>query len=288
MRAWRHEPLVHFLGLGALLFILNGVFGNSVTVDPTITVSEPEIARLAQLFAAQWERPPTREELDGLVEQQIREEVLYREAVAMGLDQNDAIVRRRLVQKLEFLSQDLVDDNASESDLRAFFETHAASFEEPAVLTFSHVYFNPDRRGDSLRGDAELLLADLRAGSVDEPAELGDTFLLPLSFAQRSAREVAGLFGTDFAAQLTALEVGSWQGPVVSGYGLHLVLLQVRVDAHLPEFGVVRDKVHTEYLNVQRRDADERMYQRLRERYRIDIAWPTEVDVVDPTTARSE
>ena len=112
MRAWRHEPLVHFLGLGALLFILNGVFGNSAPVDPTITVSEPEIARLAQLFAAQWQRPPTREELDGLVEQQIREEVLYREAVAMGLDQNDTIVRRRLVQKLEFLSQDLVDDNA--------------------------------------------------------------------------------------------------------------------------------------------------------------------------------
>jgi len=120
MKRWLREPLVHFLGLGALLFILNGVFGNSAPVDPTITVSAPEVTRLAQLFAAQWQRPPTRGELDGLVERQIREEVLYREAVALGLDQNDTIVRRRLVQKLEFLSQDLVDENPSEADLRAF------------------------------------------------------------------------------------------------------------------------------------------------------------------------
>jgi len=288
MRAWRREPLVHFLGLGALLFILNGVFGNSATVGPTITVSEPSIARLAQLFTAQWHRPPTRAELNGLVEQQIREEVLYREAVAMGLDQNDTIVRRRLVQKLEFLSQDLVDDDAAESDLRAFFEDNAASFEEPAILTFSHVYFNPDRHGDSLRGDAELLLADLRAGSAGDVAELGDTFLLPLHFAQRSQREVAGLFGTAFAAELATLEVGSWQGPVASGYGLHLVLLQERVDAHLPEFGAVRDKVRNEYLNMRRRDADEAMYQRLREQYRIDIAWPTEADGAEATTERSK
>lgn len=277
MKAWLREPLVHFLALGALLFILNGVFGSSVPVDATITVSEPEIARLAQLFSAQWQRPPTRAELDGLVEQQIREEVLYREAVALGLDQNDTIVRRRLVQKLEFLSQDLVDENPSEADLRGFFAENAARFEEPAVLTFAHIYLNPDRRGDSLRGDAELLLADLRADSAADTDELGDTFLLPLNYAQRSQREVAGLFGSDFAADLATLEVGSWQGPVASGYGLHLVLVQERVDAHIPEFGTVRDKVRTEYLNVRRRDADQAMYQQLRERYRIDVMWPAEI-----------
>lgn len=278
MKRWLREPLVHFVALGALLFVLNGVFGDSAADDPSITVSEPEIVRLAQLFAAQWQRPPTREELDGLVERQIREEVLYREAVALGLDQNDTIVRRRLVQKLEFLSQDLVDDEGSESDLRAFFEDNAARFEEPAALTFTHVYFNPDRRGDSLQGDAELALAELRADPDGEPAEFGDTFLLPLSFAQRSQREVAALFGADFAGQLEALQVGEWQGPVASGYGLHLVLLQERVDARIPEFGAVRDKVRTEYRSERRRDADEAMYQRLREQYRIDVAWPIEVE----------
>jgi len=288
MKGWLREPLVHFLGLGALLFILNGMFGNSAPTDPSIVVSEPQIARLAQLFSAQWQRPPTREELDGLVEQQIREEVLYREAVALGLDQNDTIVRRRMVQKLEFLSQDLVDENPSETDLRTFFEDNAARFLEPAVLTFAHVYLNPDDRGDSLSGDAALLLADLRAGSAGDTAELGDTFLLPLSFAQRSQREVAGLFGADFAADLTSLEVGSWQGPIASGYGLHLVLLAERVDARVPDFGTVRDKVRTEYLSVQRREADETMYQQLRERYRIDVVWPSGIDDAGGAEERPE
>jgi len=288
MKGWLREPLVHFLLLGGLLFVLSGLLGSSTPADPAITVSAPEVARLAQLFAAQWQRPPTRGELDGLVEQQIREEVLYREAVALGLDRNDAIVRRRLVQKLEFLSQDLVDENPSEADLRAFFKANAARFEEPAILTFTHVYLNPDRRGDSLRGDAELLLADLRAGSAADTDELGDTFLLPLNFAQRSQREIAGLFGADFAADLATLEVGSWQGPVGSGYGLHLVLLQERVDAHVPEFGSVRDKVRTEYLSVQRRDADETMYQRLRERYRVDVMWPAEIEAASEAAERSE
>ncbi len=288
MKSWLREPLVHFLVLGALLFILNGMFGSSAPADPTIRVSEPAIARLAQLFSAQWQRPPTRAELDGLVEQQIREEVLYREAVALGLDQNDTIVRRRLVQKLEFLSQDLVDENPSEADLRGFFQENAERFEEPAVLTFTHVYLNPDRRGDSLRGDAELLLDDLRADSAGDAADLGDTFLLPLTFAQRSQREVAGLFGADFAADLATLEVGSWQGPVASGYGLHLVLVQERINARVPEFGAVRDKVRLEYLSVQRRDADETMYQRLRERYRIDVMWPAEIEAAGEAAGRSD
>lgn len=288
MKRWLREPLVHFLGLGALLFLLNTAFGSSATVDPTIAMREPEIERLAQLFAAQWQRPPTREELDGLVEQQIREEVLYREAVAMGLDKNDAIVRRRLVQKLEFLSQDLVDENPSEADLHAFFEDNKARFQEPAVLTFAHVYLNPDSRGDSLRPDAKRLLAELRAGSAGDPSDLGDRFLLPLNFAQRSQNEVAGLFGADFAAELAGLEIGSWQGPVASGYGLHLVMMKDRVDAHVPEFGTVRDKVRTEYLNVQRRDADETMYQSLRERYRIEVAWPAEIGEADGATERFE
>jgi hypothetical protein len=288
VKTWLREPLVHFLALGALLFVLNGMFGSSAPVDPTITVSEPEIARLLQLFSAQWQRPPTRAELDGLVEQQIREEVLYREAVALGLDQNDTIVRRRLVQKLEFLSQDLVDENPSEADLRAFFEDNAARFEEPAMLTFTHVYLNPDGRGDSMRADAERLLTGLRAGTAGDTAELGDTFLLPLSFAGRSQREVAGLFGADFAADLATLEIGSWQGPIGSGYGAHLVLVQQRVDAHVPEFGSVRDKVRTEYLSVQRRDADETMYRQLRGRYRIEVLWPAEIEAASEAAERSE
>jgi hypothetical protein len=270
MKAWMREPLVHFLVIGALLFAFSGAISAGRPADDTIVVSETAMGRLIQLFAQQWQRPPTREELDGLVEQHVREEVLYREAIAMGLDRNDTIVRRRIVQKLEFLSQDLVDENPSESELRAFFEDNEDRFMESAIVSFEHIYLNPDDRGDAIETDAAALLDLLQAGS--DPDELGDTFLLPNELQQRSQRELGGLFGTGFAAAVVGLEVGPWLGPVLSGYGHHLVRVTARTDAALPDFGIVRDKVRVEYLTVARRDADETMYQDLRAQYRIEIA----------------
>jgi len=270
MKKWLREPLAHFLIIGALLFVIGGLFGSSGPADATITVSETTIARLAQLFAQQWQRPPTREELDSLVEQHVREEVLYREAIAMGLDRNDTIVRRRVVQKLEFLSQDLVDENPSETELRTFFTENSDRFLEPAIISFEHVYLNPDDRGDAVEGDAARTLEQLSRGA--DATELGDTFLLPNVLVERSQRELAGLFGTEFAATLGQLEVGPWIGPVLSGYGMHIVRIAAREEAHVPEFATVRDNVRVEYLTVARRDADELMYEDLRSRYRIDIA----------------
>ncbi len=276
LERWLREPVIHFLGLGALLFVLSGVFGSTAPGDPTIAVSAAEVSRLAELFAAQWQRPPTPEELDSLVEQQVREEVLYREAVAMGLDQNDAIVRRRLVQKLEFLSLDLANDDPSEADLRTFFDDNTEVFEEPARLTFSHVYLSPDRRGEALDEDARRLLDSLRAGDAD-PDAAGDTFLLPTNFTQRSRDQLNGLFGEEFASALMNLPMGSWQGPLVSGYGLHLVLVGARVEPEVPEFSTVRDDVRVEYVRRMRDSANEATYRRLRDRYRVDVAWPPEV-----------
>ena len=270
MKKWLREPLAHFLIIGALLFVIGGLFGSSGPADATITVSETTIARLAQLFAQQWQRPPTREELDSLVEQHVREEVLYREAIAMGLDRNDTIVRRRVVQKLEFLSQDLVDENPSETELRTFFTENSDRFLEPAIISFEQVYLNPDDRGDAVEGDAARTLEQLSRGA--DATELGDTFLLPNVLVERSQRELAGLFGTEFAATLGQLEVGPWIGPVLSGYGMHIVRIAAREEAHVPEFATVRDNVRVEYLTVARRDADELMYEDLRSRYRIDIA----------------
>jgi hypothetical protein len=270
MREWLREPLVHFVAIGALLFILSGTLGSSAPVDDTIVVSTPEIARLVQLFTAQWQRPPTRTELDNLIEQHIREEVLYREAVAMGLDQNDTIVRRRIVQKLEFLSQDLVDENPSDAELRAFFGEHSDRYIEPAVISFEHVFLNPDDHGEALAAVAARTLSRLRAG--DDPATLGDTFLLPASFAQRSTRELSGLFGENFAASLEELGAGEWLGPVTSGYGVHMVRIDDRIASHPMDFEANRDKVRTDYLSASRREADAAMYARLRARYRIEVA----------------
>ncbi|NKB87040.1 MAG: peptidyl-prolyl cis-trans isomerase [Acidobacteria bacterium] len=270
MKTWLREPLVHFLILGSLLFAIGGLFGPRGATDISIVVSEAQVSRLAELFASQWQRPPTLEELDGLVEQHIREEVLYREGIAMRLDQNDTIVRRRIVQKLEFLSQDLVDENPSEGDLRAYFEANPERFMEPAEVSFEHVFLNPDDRGDAIEADAQTTVEVLTAGA--DPASVGDRFLLPGTFQERSTRELGGLFGAGFAETLATLAIGDWVGPVQSGYGAHVVRVTARRDAFLPDFGATRDKVRVEYLATARRDADVAMYEDLRGRYRIEVA----------------
>ena len=150
---------------------------------------------------------------------------------------------------------------------------------EPAVVSFDHVFLNPDDRGDSLETDAQVILAALAGGA--DPRDQGDTFLLPGTFRDRSQRELAGLFGEGFAAQLATLGVGAWTGPVPSGYGTHLVRVNDRIDSFLPDFGTVRDKVRVEYLAVARRDADAQMYADLRERYRIEVA---ELPGLEPET----
>jgi hypothetical protein len=273
---WTREPLVHFLAMGALLFLLFGAFGDAGPADDEIVVTPQRVTQLAQRFAMQWQRPPTREELDNLIESYVREEVLYREALAMGLEQDDTVIRRRLVQKLEFLSETLVPD-PSDDTLRAFLGENPERYEVPASYTFQQVYFSPDRRGGRVEDDARAALAALRAGRVGDVESLGDGFLLPRQFTRVSGTEVAGLFGSDFAAALSDLEIGSWQGPVLSGYGLHLVRVDEAVPARPALFDEIRNRLETDYMTEQRRQTEEEVYQELRERYVIDIQLPEEL-----------
>ena len=283
MKAVLRQPVVQFVLAGTVLFALFTVMRGAPNSGEEIVISAAQVERLAALFSRQWQRPPTAEELEAVIEQRVREEGLYREALAMGLDRDDSVVRRRLAQKLEFLSQDLVDENPSESELRGFFEADPERFAEPVRLSFRHVYLNPDRRGDALQADADLLLAQLRDGSSGPTEELGDTFLLPLEFADRRQDEIAGLFGEPFAEEVGALPVGTWQGPVGSGYGLHVVLLEERIDAWIPEFGAIRDEVRTEYVAERRQRAEAEIYAELRARYTIEIAdWPARTAESDP------
>jgi len=273
-----HQPLVHFLVLGALMFLVYGL----ITDNPTahrgnrIEVDAGKIQRLEDSWEKQWQRPPTAQELVGLIENHIREEVLYREAMAMGLDQDDTIIRRRLAQKMEFLSADLamlVEPN--DVQLQAFLAENRERFLEPARISFRHVYFNLDQRGQSARSDAEMLRTTLEAEDVGDSAVYGDRFMLDSEYTLASEREVAGLFGQQFAVNVFALDTGVWIGPIASGLGLHLVHISERVDARLPEFENIRDKVRNEYLVNQRAEVDEAVYQSLKGRYEIIITMPT-------------
>lgn len=270
MKRWAREPLLHFLLLGALLFVVDGLFvGPARPAGGIIVISDAQVDSLIDLFQLQWGRPPTQQELSGLVDGYVREEVMYREALAMGLDRDDTIVRRRMMQKLEFLSQDMVDPNPPDADLRAFFEAEQERFLLPAEISFAHVYLNPDRHGADLDRDAATLLERLRASPELPIDDLGDRIMLDARYASETPQGVAARFGSEFAGAVFELAPGVWSGPVVSGYGLHLVRVDSRIDPRPPGFEAVRDRVLAEYLSRARLQADERMYESMRSRYEV-------------------
>jgi len=202
------------------------------------------------------------------------------EAIALGLDRDDTVVRRRLRQKMEFISHDLTAQLApTDDELRAYLANHADAFRVEQRFTFSHVYFHPDRRGDDLERDVQRLLVELhQAGRHVEVATLGDSFLLDQDFKAASRSEVARVFGKPFAAQLWQLEPGTWQGPVTSGYGVHLVFIRERTEGYIPPLDDVRDAVRREWANAQRLEANEQFYQRLRQRYTVTVEPPEKAD----------
>jgi hypothetical protein len=282
LRTLVREPLAHFLLIGAaLFFIFNVADLANRPEDDRIVISEGDIQRLALTWQKQWMRPPTPQELQGLIDAQIREEVLYREARAMGLDEGDTIVRRRLAQKIEFLSEDLAaQTEPSEQELLDFLESEHERFRLPLRLSFTQVYVSPDRRGASAEADARRILDQLRRGA--DPGGLGDRLMLQSRFADRSVDEIDRLFGTGFGASLAELEGGVWQGPVESGYGYHLVRIDRRVESRMPLLEEIRNEVRNELISRRRKQANEEMVSRLRAKYRVVIEWPeTDTDEAD-------
>ena len=261
MKAVFKDPLVLFLALGAVIFWI-AALGTGSPEDALIEVDAAELARLNDQWQAQMGRPPTPQELDGLVEQFIREEVYFRAARRMSLDEGDIIVRRRLVQKLRFLTEDIgTGQPPAEADLLAWFDANADNYRQPAGYSFKHRYFSTDRR-EHARADAEAALANVDAA--------GDPFMLQRSYAGRSEREIGNLFGVAFAASLTALEPGmQWQGPIRSAYGWHLVQLEARSAEYLPKFNEVANHVTSDFNAERRERANDAYYENLLDRYEV-------------------
>ncbi len=277
------EPLVHFLVLGAGIFLLAALVGESEDPLDEIVVSAGQIERLVETWQRTWQRPPTQTELEGLVEDHIREEILYREAIALGLDRDDTIIRRRLRQKMEFLPQDLVEQiEPTDAELRTYLRENADAYQIEPRVTFQQIYLNRERRGANAEDDARRLLADLQSndGPV-EPLALSDPILVPHELESLSESEVARLFGQEFASSVVQIEAGGWTGPVNSGYGLHLVRVQERSPARMPEFSEVREAVKREWLFMRRQEMDDQFFSSLRERYTIEIQL---ADWLDPNT----
>jgi parvulin-like peptidyl-prolyl isomerase len=274
---WLKEPLFHFLLIGAGLFMLYGWQTDDDALRPDqIVFTEAKIDQLINLWERKWQRLPTQQELQGLIEQQIREEVLYREALAMGLDKDDMVVRRRMSQKMEFISNDLASlAEPDESQLQTYLDKHPEKFAIPGRISYSQVYLNESQRGEQIYADAEKLLVELSQSTVDVDISMaGDSFMGGYSFNDETDFGVARLFGRAFAQELFKLPVGEWTGPVESGYGLHLVRVDSRTDSRAPSLQQVRDKVRAEWVAAQQREFNDVLYSELRKRYEITIEGP--------------
>lgn len=273
VKRWLREPLLHFLLLGLAIFGAFEVFGPEEQPQSAIVVTQGIIDAQVEGFSRTWLRQPTPQEIDDLIREYVREEVYYREGIALGLDRDDTVIRRRLRQKLEFVAESQGESVAPTDDqLRAYLGAHQDQYRTDERLSFLQVYLNPERRGAALAEDMERLLAELRAGAPDlDPAEFGDATMLERVFDKAAARDVAAQFGAEFAEQVAKLPVGQWQGPVQSAYGMHAVLLRERTEGRAPQLDEVREAVRRDWLNEQRIAADETYYQSLLQRYTVTI-----------------
>jgi len=270
------EPLVHFLLLGALLFLWSAWQGGGGAGSNRIVITSGVVDHLAAGFSGTWRRPPNEVELKGLIDEHVKEEIAAREAIAIGIDRDDIVIKRRLRQKLEFL---LVDEAAaappSDAELKAWLERHPDAFRVEPQVSFRQVLLRADRRGASARSDATQLLARLRsAGPGFDTARLGDASMLPADMPLQPLPEVSNAFGQEFANALLKIAPGQWSGPVESSFGLHLVLVRERTNGAAAELVTVRPLVEREVL-AERRNAElQALYERLLAKYSIRIDMP--------------
>jgi peptidyl-prolyl cis-trans isomerase C len=271
------DPLVHFLLVGALLFAAyswGGADRETESGDNRIVVDQAQLDHLTTLWRAQWKRDPAPSDLAAIIDRHLRQEVFYREALKMNLDHNDEIIRRRLAQKMEAVANDLskLMDPPTEEQLRSFFHDREDLFELPRAFAFRQVLFLPREAAEPSR--MEETLAALQQGAGIPSARL-NKLGLPADWSLTAVATLDNSFGPGFADALDALPVGTWSGPVRSGYGWHLVLLEEKRDAVLPDFDEVRDIVARQYEYYSVLEAQERVYEELANNYEISITAET-------------
>jgi hypothetical protein len=270
------EPLVRFFLVGGAIYLLYGLIGSpDEAVTDEIFVSAAQIQRMAQAWDKTRMRPPTQGELRSLIDDYVQEEVYYREAVALGFDRDNPIIRRVLRQKMEFLADAYkVDQAPTDEDLQAYLSANEALFRSDFDVSMSHVFFSSDQRGDGAGWDAERALAEVRMNDsrgTGAAEELGDPFPLTTGQEPLSRRDIVRLFGSRFADQMETIEMGSWQGPVTSGYGEHLVYIRSRTLPETPELADVREEVTRAWREDRRKVNSAEFYQRLRDGYTLTI-----------------
>lgn len=263
--------LIFFLLGGAMFVLFQQVSTDYQPDNAEILVSKSQIQALASSFEKTWQRSPDVKELNALIQSFIREEVLYREALAFGLDKNDGVIRRRLSQKMQFLSEDIADlEQADDKTLQTYLDDHVDQYMKPSRFSFRQVYFNTSKQGHATQSEVQSLLIKLRKGDVDGKAS-GDPIMIDHQFNLIRETEVERILGAQFVQALSGLPTGSWQGPVESGFGLHLVFIDEFEASKTPKLDDVRTQVARDWSAMKRSEINQAVYDKARQRYHVIV-----------------
>jgi peptidyl-prolyl cis-trans isomerase C len=286
---WMREPLFHFFLIGALLFAGYAIVQRHNGGTPSskqINLTSDDLRQIDAYFESQWHRPPTADEFNAMVETKVQEEVLYREGLAMGLDKDDTIVKRRIAQKVHFLAEDVAGAHEpTTAELKAWYKTNSRIFALPNRTTFRHLYFSPDRRAQNARKDATKALAMISGQPEDSrsAAFLADPFMFQDYYGDRTAEELAKDFGPEFARAIFQLKPGSWQGPIESGYGWHLIFIDSFTSGRVPAFEEIEPDIKTAWLTDQKQRAWAKAYADMRARYSVFLPSQPETQSATPS-----
>lgn len=274
IRSLLREPLVHFMAIGAVIFAVHAYRTAGQQAEAPrdrIVVTPGRIAQLAQVFAKTWQRPPTAQELNGLIQAFVKEEVYYREAVKLGLDRDDTLIRRRMQQKMEFLTEPGEEAlNPTDDELEAFLAANREAFRVEPQAAFDQIFVSPEKVSGAIEPHMQELLQAARSASSDaEIRQLGHPTMLPSSLRLAPLSQIDRNFGNGFGEQLTRLPKNVWSGPVKSTYGLHLVRVTDKTDGYNPPLAEVRQGVEAKWRTARRDTFRQDEYQRLREKYEV-------------------
>jgi hypothetical protein len=290
VKRWAREPLLHFLLIGIALFFAYSYMNRGrggVESSHQIVLNLDELRTMESYFESQWHRQPTPEEFNAMVEEKVREEVLYREGLAMGLDKDDTIVKRRMAQKMQFLAEDVAAAHEpSTAELSAWFQKNTKKFALPGRYSFRHLFFSTDKRGDKTQIDAVKTLATIAGQAEDSKlaVSLADPFMFQDYYGDRTPEALAKEFGPQFAVAIEKVKPGSWQGPIESGYGWHLVFIDSVIPGRVPAFEEIEPDVKTAWLGEQKQQAWQKAYAEMRAKYSVFLPAPSDKEASQTST----
>jgi hypothetical protein len=268
------EPLVHFLAFALIVFAAYHILAPSRDGGQTgrIVVTAGKIEQMGARFAQVWQRPPTPQELKGLIDEEVKEEIYVREALALGLDKDDTLIRRRLRQKMELLSDTGAHAlSPTDAELEAYLKSHPETFAVDPAMSFQQVFLNRQRQGAGIDQAAAAILETLKANPETDASTPGDASLLPTEMPLTGVKSIGHMFGSEFADAIGKAKAGAWIGPIASGFGLHVVRVSERREGRVPALGEVRDAVMREWSNAKRKELEDGRLAALLKRYEVTL-----------------